>query len=189
MFAFALALLASAWFVGFVADSGERIERERMQSLVRTAAATLESANVAALAGSSADVGTPAFDAIRDELRRVRDVNPDFRFVYLMRPAPGAPGKLAFLADAESPESPDYSAPGDVYDGPSEVLGRVFRTGIAQVALTRGHRVTLASHGIDHPRQLRYARPGPVVRVETVQHLIGSRRTRRFQQSLAERRC
>jgi hypothetical protein len=43
---FVLALLASAWFVAFVADSGERIERERMQSLVRTAAATLESANV-----------------------------------------------------------------------------------------------------------------------------------------------
>jgi diguanylate cyclase (GGDEF)-like protein/PAS domain S-box-containing protein len=130
---FALALLASAWFVAFVADSGERIETERMQSLARTAAATLESANIAALAGSPVDVGRPAFDAIRAELRRVRDVNPDFRFVYLMRPAPGQPGKMAFMADAESPESADYSAPGDVYDGSAEVLSAVFRTGIAQV--------------------------------------------------------
>ncbi len=130
---FAVAMLASAWFVAFVADSGERIERERMQSLARTAAATLESANVAALAGSPADIGKPAFDAVRAELRRVRDVNPDFRFVYLMRPAPGEPGKMAFMADAESPESADYSAPGDVYDGSAEVLSAVFRTGIAQV--------------------------------------------------------
>jgi hypothetical protein len=91
-FLFAVALLASAWFVAFVADSGERIERERMQALARTAAATLESVNVAALSGSPADIGTPAFDAIRAELRRVRDVNPDFRFVYHMRPAPGEPG-------------------------------------------------------------------------------------------------
>lgn len=129
---FALALLASAWFVAFVSDSGERIERDRMQSLARTAAATLESANVVALAGSPADIGTPAFDAIRDELRRVRDVNSDFRFVYLMRPAPGGKA-MAFLADAESPESPDYSAPGDVYDGPDAELWLSFRSGQAQV--------------------------------------------------------
>ena len=130
---FAVALLASAWFVAFVSDSGERIERERMQSLARTAAATLESTNLAGLAASPADIGKPAFNAIRAELRRVRDVNPDFRFVYLMRPAPGQPGKMAFMADAESPESADYSAPGDVYEGAAEVLGAVFRTGIAQV--------------------------------------------------------
>jgi diguanylate cyclase (GGDEF)-like protein/PAS domain S-box-containing protein len=127
------AALASAWFVAFVTDTGERLERERVQSLARTAAATLESQHVAALKGSHEDIGTPGFDAVRAELRRVRDVNPDFRFVYLMRPAPKDPTKMAFIADAESPESPDYSAPGDVYDGSAEVLGGVFRTGIAQV--------------------------------------------------------
>jgi diguanylate cyclase (GGDEF)-like protein/PAS domain S-box-containing protein len=131
--ALAIALVASSWFVQFVTGKGEALERERVQSLARTAAATLESANVASLSGSPADIGTPAFDAVRAELRRVRDVNPDFRFVYLMRPAPAHPGRMAFIADAESPESPDYSAPGDVYDGSGEVLGGVFRTGIAQV--------------------------------------------------------
>jgi diguanylate cyclase (GGDEF)-like protein/PAS domain S-box-containing protein len=104
----------------------------RVQSLARTAAATLESPRIAALAGSPADIGTPGFDAVRDELRRVRDVNPDFRFVYLMRPAPGGKA-MAFLADAESPESPDYSAPGDVYDGPSDELWASYRTGQPQV--------------------------------------------------------
>jgi diguanylate cyclase (GGDEF)-like protein/PAS domain S-box-containing protein len=126
-------LFASWWFVGFVGATGERIERERVQSLVRTAAATLESARIAALAGGPADIGTPGFDAVRDELRRVRDVNPDFRFVYVMRPAPADPDAMVFLADAESPESPDYSAPGDVYDGPSATLVEAFRTGQPQV--------------------------------------------------------
>jgi diguanylate cyclase (GGDEF)-like protein/PAS domain S-box-containing protein len=130
---FAAALAASLWFVGFVTGRGEALERERVQSLARTAAATLESAHVAALTGTPADIGTPAFDAVRAELRRVRDVNPDFRFVYLMRPATSVPDKMAFIADAESPESADYSAPGDVYDGNAQVLGGVFRTGIAQV--------------------------------------------------------
>ena len=128
----ALALLASWRFVEFVAETGDRLERERVISLARTAAATLESTRIATLTGAPADVETPGFDAVRDELRRVRDVNPDFRFVYLMRPA--ADGKqMAFLADAESPESPDYSAPGDVYDGPSDELWNAYRTGRAQV--------------------------------------------------------
>jgi diguanylate cyclase (GGDEF)-like protein/PAS domain S-box-containing protein len=129
---FALALVASGWFVDFISATGDRLERARVTSLARTAAATLESARIAVLTGSPADIGTPGFDAVRDELRRVRDVNPDFRFVYLMRPAPGGKA-MAFLADAESPESPDYSAPGDEYDGPSDELWSSFRTGQPQV--------------------------------------------------------
>jgi len=130
---FVAVLLAAWFFVGFVAGTGNRLERERVVSLVRTAAATLEAGRIDGLRGSKADIGTPGFDAVRDELRRIRDVNPDFRFVYLMRPDAAKPESLAFLADAESPESPDYSAPGDLYDGPSEALWRAYRSGQPQV--------------------------------------------------------
>ena len=130
---FLMTLAASWFFVDFVARTGDRLERERVQALARTAAATLESARIADLRGSTDDNGTPGFDAVRDELRRVRDVNSDFRFVYLMRPAVGHPDTMAFLADAESPESPDYSAPGDLYDGPSAELWQVYRSGMPQV--------------------------------------------------------
>jgi len=127
---FALGLLASWLFTGFVVQTGDRFERERVLSLARTAAATLESPRIAALRGSPADIGSAGFDGVRDELRRARDVNPDFRFVYLMRPAGE---QLVFVADAEAPESADYSAPGDVYDGPSDELWRVFRTGTPEI--------------------------------------------------------
>jgi len=126
----AAALLAGWQFVGFVVRTSDRLESERILALARTAAATLESASIASLRGTAADVGTPYFDAVRSELRRARDVNPDFRFVYLMR---AIDSKLVFLADAEAPESPDYSAPGDIYDGPSNELWRVLSTGIAEV--------------------------------------------------------
>jgi diguanylate cyclase (GGDEF)-like protein/PAS domain S-box-containing protein len=127
---FGLGLIASWFFIGFVTGTGDRLERERILSLVRTAAATLESPRIAALQGSPSDIGTSGFDGARDELRRARDVNPDFRFVYLMRPAGD---DMVFLADAEAPESADYSAPGDVYDGPSEELWRVFQTGTPEI--------------------------------------------------------
>jgi diguanylate cyclase (GGDEF)-like protein/PAS domain S-box-containing protein len=130
---FLATLLASWFFVGFVARTGDRLEHDRIVSLARTAAATLESDRIAHLQGSTADIGTPGFDAVRDELRRVRDVNSDFRFVYLMRPTAPGSKQLVFLADAESPESPDYSAPGDIYDGPSEHLLQAFRSGIPAV--------------------------------------------------------
>ena len=127
---FLVGLVAAWWFIGFVVGTGDRLERERSLSLARTAAATLESPRIAALQGTPADIGGAGFDGVRDELRRARDVNPDFRFVYLMRPAGE---QLVFLADAEAPESADYSAPGDVYDGPSEELWRVFRTGMPEI--------------------------------------------------------
>lgn len=127
---FALGLIAAWFFVGFVTRTGDQLERERILSLARTAAATLESPRIAQLQGTPADIGAAGFDGVRDELRRARDVNPDFRFVYLMRPMGE---KLVFLADAEAPASADYSAPGDIYDGPSEELWRVFRTGAPEI--------------------------------------------------------
>lgn len=131
---FLATLLASWFFVQFVVATGDRLERERVLSLARTAAATLESARIAALQGSSADIGQPGFDGVRDELRRARDVNrDDFRFVYLMRPSATDAKRMMFLADAEAPESADYSAPGDIYDGPSEELWRVYRTGSPEI--------------------------------------------------------
>ncbi len=126
-------LLAAVWFVGFVSTTGDRLEHDRILALARTVTATLESERIAALTGDASDADTANFDTVRDELRRARDVNPDFRFVYLMRPAPDALEKMAFLADAESPESPDYSAPGDLYDGPDEDLWAAWNTGIALV--------------------------------------------------------
>jgi len=125
-----LALIGGSWFVAFVSRTSDTLETERILALAKTTAATLETARIAALRGSPEDANLADFDAIRAELRRARDVNPDFRFVYLMR---GIGSDLVFLADAEAPESADYSAPGDVYDGPSEELWRVFKTGFAEV--------------------------------------------------------
>ncbi len=143
---FLIGLLAAWQFVGFVERNSDRIETERILALARTTAATLETQRIAALEGTPLDIGRREFDGVRDELRRARDVNPDFRFVYLMRPQGE---RFVFLADAETPESADYSAPGDPYDGPSDELRRVFATGTPEVqppALDRwGYWVTAIS--------------------------------------------
>ncbi len=128
-----LTLLASFWFVRFVVSTGDALITGRLLSLARTAAAMLESGPVASLTGTPADTHTADFAAVRDELRRAREVNPDFRFVYLMRPSEETPELMIFLADAEAPQSPDYSAPGDLYDGPSKEIFLAYRNGVAVV--------------------------------------------------------
>lgn len=65
---FLVTLAASAWFVDQRVEFGERVEQQP---------------------GHPADAGTAAHDAVRADLRSVRDANPAFRFVYLMRPLPG----------------------------------------------------------------------------------------------------
>ncbi len=125
-----LAGMSGWFFTRFVMHTGDQLERVRIESLASTAAASIDANSVAMLEGvAQHDYETRAFHDLKDQLRRVRDVNPDFRFVYLMRPSVEKPKQMIFLVDAEAAESPDYSAPGDLYDGPSEALFSVYRTG------------------------------------------------------------
>lgn len=147
-------MLLAIWFVGFVTATGDRLEHDRILALARTVTATLESERIETLRGAASDVGTDNFRVVRDELRQAREVNPDFRFVYLMRPAPDGSKSMAFLADAELPESPDYSAPGDLYDGPDEDLWAAWDSGVARVQPPHqddwGHWVTAVAPVRDH---------------------------------------
>lgn len=77
-----------------------------------SAAAGLEASDVDSLSGTEADAGTPAFERLMKKLVRIKESDSRIRFVYLMRPQDG---EMVFLADAEDPESRDYSPPGQVY--------------------------------------------------------------------------
>lgn len=122
--------IAGWFFTAFVTRTGDRLERVRIESLASTAAASLNARHIARLTGNATeDNRSQSFYDLRDQLARVRDVNPDFRFVYLMRPKSEGARQMIFLADAEAIGSPDYSAPGDIYDGPSEALFSVYNTG------------------------------------------------------------
>jgi diguanylate cyclase (GGDEF)-like protein/PAS domain S-box-containing protein len=124
-------LAASVWFVEFVSRYGDEWERHHLQTLAVTAAASLPPEWVIALNGTIDDADSDAFAQVRRHLKRVHSVNPDYRFIYLMRP--NAQGQLVFLADAEPADSADYSAPGDVYDGPQQRILEVFNSGAAGI--------------------------------------------------------
>ncbi|MBN1828846.1 MAG: diguanylate cyclase [Deltaproteobacteria bacterium] len=118
-------LLGAAGTLALVKHGRLEVQRSYLRA-VKSAVAGLAVEDVRRLSGISVDADSPAFKRIRRRLVELHTVNPDSRFVYLM----GLQGKtVVFLADAEPPDSPDASVPGDEYPEASEELRAVFVSG------------------------------------------------------------
>lgn len=123
---FTLAVVGGVVVTGFVSRYGDEQERETLQLLATTAAASFDADVVRKLQGSQSDLGTRAFSQVREQLRKIHWSNPNTRFVYLMGEKNN---QVIFLVDAEPPESKDYSPPGEVYREASPELHRIFSHG------------------------------------------------------------
>ncbi|MDD5409066.1 MAG: PAS domain S-box protein, partial [Candidatus Omnitrophica bacterium] len=104
-------------FLGWLITQGigvylQRLNVSELSAKANTVSAAINYRNVAELAGSSADIGTPAYERLKEQLKAVIKVNSDLRFVYLMR---FVNGKIIFLADSEPDQSANSSPPGQVY--------------------------------------------------------------------------
>ena len=103
---------------------------QKIQSL----ALIIDPQRIESLTGTGEDVNNPTYQSYKDRLVRVRQANPEIRFLYLMRLQND---QLVFLLDSEEPGSPDYSAPGDTYDEASELFKSAFLTGKTGFELDR----------------------------------------------------
>ena len=118
-----LTAAAGWWFTGYMVRYGESHERRDLIALAVTAAASIDPAEVAPLQAVESDTSTPQWLSIRADLMRVRASIPEARFVYLMK---RKGEKVEFLADAEPPDSKDYSPPGQPYDETTPALLSLF---------------------------------------------------------------
>ncbi|MEN3975756.1 PAS domain S-box protein [Emcibacter sp. SYSU 3D8] len=126
----AAALLLTGAVLIFAANFyGTRLEERRLRDLAVMAAASLEAADVAALAASTdydGLTGTREFRDIRAALARMRQSIPDSQFIYLIAKSAG---DWRFLADAGTVGSADYSPPGQIYRDDASGFETVLRTG------------------------------------------------------------
>jgi len=122
----ALVMVGGMMVTNSVSRYGEGREREILKLLAATAAASFAPDTVRKLQGNPSDIGTKAFDQVREQLQKIRQVDPDSRFVYLMAKKKD---QVIFLADAEPPESEDYSPPGEVYREAPPGLQQIFFQG------------------------------------------------------------
>ena len=127
-----LVLLAvSGLFIRWTAHRVDRQMREEVFLQARMVAEAVDFKHVTALSGTEADLASPDYQRLKEQLTLIRKANPKCRFIYLMGRRPD--GKIFFYVDSEDSDSPDYSPPGQTYDEASEDDYRVFTTGSENV--------------------------------------------------------
>ncbi len=89
--------------------------------------------DISKLSGSGADITNPSYISLKEKLLKLRQLNSDTRFTYLM----GENGSdVFFFADSEDRTSADYSPPGQIYTEASPILKSVFATGKIQTEVS-----------------------------------------------------
>jgi len=102
--------------------------REDLLITTRLVRSGISSGHVQALTGSEADLLSPEYTALKNDLLMTRSADPLVRFVYILGQRPD--GTVFFLVDSELPESADYSPPGQVYPEASAILLNAFVSGM-----------------------------------------------------------
>lgn len=125
---FILIVLAGGALTAWMGRHADHVRRDDLLRQAQTAAAAINPEQVMRLTASAADTASPDYRALCAQLRRIRSVSPDIRFVYLLT---GRDGRVVFLAESEPEESDDHSPPGMVYEEASADLAAACGTGRA----------------------------------------------------------
>ena len=121
-----IVLSLSGLYLRFEWNRYKGIASSEAVMLAESLESILHSEHVAELEGSEEDLEKPEYIMAKTGLARLAGTTNPIRFAYIMAEREG---RIVFLIDSESPDSPDYSPPGQVYEEAGEALRSVFRTG------------------------------------------------------------
>lgn len=120
-------VVAAGWLgMSLAVKSVEAELKNKLLLRAATASAIVSHERIEHLAAAAADKGSPDYEYLRGQLMAARSLNPDCRFVYLLKQVDG---RTVFLMDSEPETSPDYSAPGSDYPEASDDLRNIFSQG------------------------------------------------------------
>ena len=102
-------------------------QREEFLRKTRVVSQTLNIDSLRALSGTEADLGTPNYLRLKEQLASVRFVLPQCRFIYLMGRLPDK--TVFFFVDGQPVGSVDEASAGMVYHDVPDDFQRVFDTG------------------------------------------------------------
>lgn len=126
-------LLAGALAISWLAQRTDRQLREELLAQTRLVAGAVDIKHVQALTGAAADLASPEYLRLKEQLAAVRATDPKCRFVYLM--GRRVDGTVFFFADSEQAGSADESPAGQVYEEVSKEYLRAFE---AKASLVEG---------------------------------------------------
>jgi len=96
---------------------------DELSAKANTVSAAVNFRRVETLTASAADIGTPDYERLKEQLKAINEANVDLTYVYLMR---FDNGRIVFLADSEPDSSANSSTPGQVYEEASPELKAKF---------------------------------------------------------------
>ncbi len=124
-------LLLSGVYLGFAYNRYRSIATREAIILAESLESLLHTEHIAELIGSAEDLQKPEYIITKESLiSLVETINP-IRFAYLLGERKG---NLVFLLDSETPDSPGYSPPGQIYSEAANVYREPFRTGKTAIA-------------------------------------------------------
>jgi len=124
-------LFAGALFTWWIADRADHDLREELLRQTKLVAGAVNLEHIRALTGTEADLESPDYLRLKEQLAAMRTANPQCRFIYLM--GRKKDGTVFFFADSEPADSKDYSPPGQIYQEAPDGYRRVFDTRAASV--------------------------------------------------------
>jgi len=131
-----LVVLAALLIAGALGSwwTSKRVDRDMREDLLRQTQLVAQSINlshVKTLSGTEADLASPVYLRLKEQLAILRRANDKCRFIYLISRRPD--GNLYFQVDSEPADSEDCSPPGQPYGEASDDLRRCFSAGAAAV--------------------------------------------------------
>ena len=123
-----IAILASGMILTlWTVQREETLLRTDLLTKTRLVHGGISADHLTNLTGTDADLVSPEYQTLKEQLIQIRSTDPMIRFVYLLGKRPD--GTIFFFTDSEPPESGDYSPPGQEYPEASAILLNAFVSG------------------------------------------------------------
>ncbi len=137
IFATLIVLIISGLYLHYEWHKYQEIASSKAVQLAESLESVLPTQHISQLTGSALDVEKPIYALIKTKLIQLVDTTNPIRFAYLMGERND---HLVFLMDSESPESLDYSPPGQVYEEADDWVWGPFKTGETVITPPRSDR-------------------------------------------------
>ncbi len=132
IFLLIIIFLAGAFFTWFEAKEADQFMRSIMLSEANMLAKALDYRQIMNLTGTEADLLSCDYKYLNEQIIRIRNANPRYRYLYLMGKRKESPP--FFFMGTEAPSSEYYSPPGQLYTEEAPTLAKVFALQIADVS-------------------------------------------------------
>ena len=94
--------------------------------LAQSLESVMQLEHIAELSGGPEDLKNPEYIILKSNLMRLVETTNPIRFAYILDERDG---NIVILLDSESPDSTDYSPPGQVYEEANDIYREPFRSG------------------------------------------------------------